>query len=58
MNSSVASDRNDDRMRIMFRDLSGDIGRVSLIMGRIDLVRNVSFSQLFYNDRPGIPGAF
>ena len=50
MNSSVAADRNDDRMRIMSRDLSGDIGRVSLIMGRIDLVGNVSFSQLFYND--------
>ena len=58
MNRAVTADSNDDSMRIMPCDLSGDISCVTFIMGRIDLVGNVSFSQLFYNDRPGISRAF
>ena len=58
MDRSVTADRNDGGVRIMPRDLPGNIGCVALIVGRIDLVGNVSFSQLFYNDRPGISRAF
>ena len=50
MDRSVTADCYDESVGIMSRDLSCNISRVPLVMGRIDLVGNVSFSQLFYDN--------